>query len=177
MRTMLAIDILTGPIALMLIGYVVVMVALSYAVQPLRERLVILSEQMLDETHWSDAQRDEIELMVTASMSFRVGLIMPIAVASIMADTILDRKVAPVGEQAELEKDPRFEAMTWRFFVSAAAANPLAAIPTVALMLVSIIVGLAFAKRSSRSVVETTVEEPMIRVLSSVAPGRRLSTN
>lgn len=177
MSNMIAVEILTGPIALMLIGYVVFMVAVSYAVQPLREQLVLLSEDMLDDGRWSDTQRDEINLMVGASMSFRVGLIMPFAVLSLLIDTLLDRKPVASKEQAELEADPRFEAMTWRFFVSAAAANPLAAVPTVALMIVAIVSGLAFARRSPRSVVETAVEEPMIRVLWSVSHGKRLSAS
>lgn len=175
MSNMLAVEILTGPIALMLIGYVVLMVALSYVVQPLRESMVLLSEEMLDDTKWTDGQRDEINLIIGASMSFRIGLIMPLAVLSMLVDTLLDRKPVPTEEQAQLEADPRFDAVMWRFFVSAAAANPLAAVPTIGLMAVSIVFGLAFARRSPRSVVETTVEEPMIRALWSVSQGRRLS--
>lgn len=160
-------EVVTGPIAIMLVGYVVLMIAIAFLVQPTRMRLVATIDEMLSEDRWNDADRARLFKLRDNSMSFLVGLIVPIAVLSVIIDDLLGR----VGHHDdELSRDPRYAQCVWRFFASLAAANPLAAVVSISLMIVSIVVGLAFRHKPTKELVDEAVEEPTLRALDRFSP-------
>lgn len=164
---MLALEILTGPIAVVLAAYAVGMIALAFAIQPLRMKLVETIDEMVAEPGWSDSDREQLFTLRDYNMSFLVGLLLPVAAIGAIADTILN------GEKAEepkgLDADPRYAQCVWRFFASVAAANPIAAIVSIVLMIVLLVISLAFKHKSPRTLVDEAVEEPTLRALGRVA--------
>lgn len=163
MNETLAIQILTGPIAIMLVGYALGMIALAFAVQPMRHAMVRSLDEMLTETKWNKHEREHLYMLRDHSMSFLIGLLVPLAAVGMISDELLNR--SDDHDSDRLAQDPRHAKNVLRFFASVAAANPLAAIVSVSFMVVSILIGLAFQKKSARSVVDEAIEEPTLRAL------------
>lgn len=172
MTSVSAIEILTSPIALMLIGYAVLQVAATALVDPVRHRMVANAESMLAEKRWSKHQREEINLILDASMAFRVGFVIWLGVLSLMVDIALRRTVKPQPWQRELMDDKRFDALVHDFALSSAAANPIAAVGTAILMTCALLLAAVAQRLPSRQIINEVVEEPMLRALESVGAPR-----
>lgn len=168
MTTVAAIEILTSPIALMLIGYALVQVVATALVDPVRHRMVANAEAMLAEERWSEQQREEINILLDASMAFRVGFIIWLGVLSLTVDIALRRTTKPETWQRELMDDERFDALLHDFAISSAAANPFAAVGTAFLMGCALILAAIVQRLPSRQIINEVVEEPMLRALESV---------
>lgn len=160
------VEILTGPIAMMLVGYVIIVVILAYALDPLRTKLADDLCDMLDEEKWNEEQRAELSLIAQRATSFVVGLALPIAVISVILDDVLKRPDRRSDWQQELADDPRFVSIVLRFCASVLGTNPLAALVTIPLMITSVCIQLAFRGASARDVMDEAVEEPTLRALS-----------
>lgn len=165
MERSIAIEIITGPIAIALVAYAVGMIALAFLVQPVRLSLVATIDEMLNEPKWNEEQRKQLFNLRDHSMSFLIGLLIPIAVVSVMADEVLGRSEERAPSEEELMADARYPDLVWKFFVSLAAANPIAAVASVLLMIISAVVALAFRRKPARSIVDETIEEPTLRAL------------
>ena len=164
MDEMLAIQILTGPVAIMLVGYALGMISLAFAVQPMRLAMVRSIDDMLSETNWTKQQRERLFMLRDHNMSFMVGLIVPLAAVGMIIDELLNRNGG--HDDDRLDRDPRYAKNVMRFFASVAAANPLAALASVSFMVISVLIGLAFQKnKSARTVVDEAIEEPTLRAL------------
>lgn len=169
MERMLAVQILTSPIAMLLLGYALAMVVLALLIQPTRLKLIASIDAMLVEERWSDEQRGSLYALRDHSMSFLIGLLVPVAVVSVILDDILGRD-SDLSHGDELSRDPRYIGCVWRFFLSLAAANPLAALASISLMLVSFVIGLAFKRKPARALADEAVEEPTLRALGRFQP-------
>ena len=151
-------------LAAVLIGYVALLCVLALLVQPLRLKLVTLAEDLLDENLWNNDERAEIERLVTSSLSFRTGLLLPVAGIAVGLDLLLGRADDVPAQLRRLHCDPRFDQLIGYYGLSVCAANPLAGLVTFALIpLVSVL----SLMRRGRTVSEA-VKKPFVR-LSEVA--------
>lgn len=164
-----AIDVLTSSLAVALAAYVLAMIMPAFLVQPLRVKPVGSIHAMLAEHVRSDEQRGNLYTLRDHSMSFLVGPLVPVAVVSVIVDDVLGRE-PDQPEDDELARDPRCVRCVLRFFVSLAAANPLAAIVSLSLMAGSFVISLATKRKPARALVGQAVEEPTLRALGRFQP-------
>lgn len=157
-------DVLANPIFLALIAYVVVMVGLLYLIHPVRMKLVEIVEEMLAEPRWNDEQREYLTNTADHCMSFATGLLLPFGILSIMLDDLLRRDTTSESMR-ELDADPRAAQIAWRFVLSVAAANPLAALLAFPLFVASLFLRVIMAGRPAKSAWENTLEESALRAL------------
>lgn len=168
-------DILLSPIAFALVGYVVIAIVLAIAVRPLRLQLVDVVEAMLDEKHWTERQRVSLNSLVDHSMSFCAGLALPLAVISVTIDEILNRPIVIRETEQALHDDPRFDHAMRLFIVSLAAANPLAALLTMVLLVPSMLLTSLVKAAERRPNVIDMVEVSALRAASAVQTPQRAS--
>jgi hypothetical protein len=161
---MSAFDILTSPVAFALTLYVVVAILLNQLAHPIRLKLVDSAEEFLREKKWNAQQRDELNLLLDTCMSFRVGLLVPVGVVSIVIDETLRRPIECSPSQIELSNDPRFDSLLGRYFVSIAAANPIAAVVSVILMALGMIITVPFGAS-----IRSLMEWPVLRASAGMA--------
>lgn len=142
-------------------GYGVVLIGLAIVVHPLRRSMMIIAENMLADQPISDHTRARVNQLLDTCMSFRVGLILPLAVIGVVIDDLLHRMTPP-----STENDARYHALVKRYFVSILAANPIAALISIPLMLFSFLVHVLRGDESIRE----AVEEPVVRASSAILP-------
>lgn len=137
-------------------AYGILVIGSTLLAWPIRRDMVALAEDILKEHKWNEEERETVNFVLDSCMSFAMGLALPIAIVAATFDTLLGKKT----ETTRLDNDPRFGALTWRYFVSILAANPLAALVTLPLMVVSFAV---FAACDGASAPLHAVEEPLKR--------------
>lgn len=160
--------ILTSAPVLALLGYAAFVVVVQLALQPLRLQMVDLAEEMLAEGHWNKDQRDRLTLLVDHCASLSFSLVLPVAfVVSILIDIIgVHQPLTP--SRKRLVADPRYQTLLRRFFISLLGANPIAAVVTIPLMAINMLVQAV----RSRKGYQLAIEEP----IALVAHGRHLAT-
>src|SRR4051812_16650918 len=149
--------ILTSTPVLILLGYAAFVVLLQVALQPMRLRMVDLAESMLAEGHWNKDQREQINLLLDRCASLSISIMLPIAAATSLLMDVMGVDTHVPGWMRRLDEDERFHALISRFIVSVLGANPIAAMFTVPLMALSLLIGIV---RSSRGY-QRTIEEPI----------------
>ncbi len=160
------VQILTGPFALALLAYIVLVATLAFAVHPMRREMILLGEELLADPALKPRHRDAINLLMDTCMSFRVGLLLPVAVLSVLADEVLKREVHVPGDDS-LMNDPRFDRFLTRHILSIAAINPIATAIAMVLMIPTVAYSFAIGRDRTRAI----VEEPLLRA-SATMTGR-----
>lgn len=160
---------LITPLGVALLGYVVVAAVLALVVHPLRVHMVSVAEKMLAEGRWNAEERAKINQLLDTCMSFRVGLAMILAVVAVTAEDLLGRERAVPKARIRLVADPRFHVLLRLYFLSALAANPLATLVVVPLMIVSGVV-----EKLTGGSINQVVEEPSLRAAASIPPASNL---
>lgn len=143
-------------LALILLGYAAVTVGLAMLAQPMRLRMVDLAEEILADEQFSERERDLINHLLDTAFSFRVGLQMPLAVLTTIANDVL-RVPNELPATKRLMQDERYHGVLLRHFLSVLAGNPIVAPITIALMIISLIVDLATSSSNPRDAVEASV--------------------
>jgi uncharacterized membrane protein (DUF441 family) len=155
--------ILASPLAVALIGYVILVTALALAAHPMRIRMVELVEDILAEPQWNAAERLRLNQLLDTCMSFRVGLMVVVAALSVIVDVALGRVEEPPASTARLRKDARYHSIVVRYFVSVLAANPIAAVAAVPLMIMALI-----AEQMIGGTMRAAVEEAALKASASL---------
>jgi hypothetical protein len=165
--TLMGLGISANAVALILIGYAATLVLLAVLTQPLRLRMVTLSNAMLRDKRLTVEQRLRLNFLVDTCMSFRVGLLLPVAATvSILRMVLGDEPKLETG--GRLFNDTRYHSLVLCYFVSILAANPLAALVSVPLLCV----GFLIAWLSNKANAKAAVEEATLMASASLAQGR-----
>jgi hypothetical protein len=141
--------------------YGVILVGLAVLVRPLRYQIVDIGEAILADPNVREAGRERVNRLLDTCMSFRVGLLIPVAAIGVIIDDILRRD----QPQTPLQTDYRFHELLWRYFVSILAANPVMALVTVPLIIVC---SIAHQLLRGDDGLRGAVEEPVIRASGAV---------
>lgn len=150
-----------NPVAAILMGYALSLVALAYLVQPLRRQLVLIGEQIITDPGCTTGDRERANRMMDNCMSFKVGLVLPFAAIAVMLDVFLKKDGGDSHEPA----DPRLHQMMIPYFASVLAANPIFALLALPLIAAGVLVSLAKGTVRPREV----AEEPVLRASEAVA--------
>lgn len=162
-------SILSSPLGLVVIVYFTAAIVGALLVHPMRRGMVRLARDLLDEERWSDDQRAAINLLIDTCMSFRVGVLIPIAAINMVGDELLERKVSVHAEMERLWAEPRYHSLFSRYVVSIFVANLFAG--AVSLVLVPIAGGICAMIRSHRSQggsLRSVIEESVYRASHSM---------
>lgn len=156
--------ILMSPLGMCLVGYGVVMIALAIAIYPIRKNMFSLSEELLRLKNLTESDKLKINLLLDSSMSFRIGMIVPIAVIGVISDRIIGIK-PQIKTSVTLLNEKRYHKIIVMYFLSILVANPLAALITIPLVFLSIVTD----KLIGKTTVRESVEEPIVRASLSAA--------
>jgi hypothetical protein len=156
--------ILSSPLGICLVGYGLLMIAIAIAIYPIRKNMFSLSEDLLKLKNLTESDKRKINLLLDSCMSFRIGVIVPIAIIGVISDRIVG--VKPVTKSSSvLLDDQRYHKIIVMYFLSILAANPLVGLITVPLVFVSVLTDTLIG----RTTVRESVEEPIIRASLSAA--------
>lgn len=151
--------ILVSPLGLSVMGYSALMIVLAIVVYPLRRKMFSLAEELIGSGKLDQSGRAELNMLLDDCMSFRMGLLLPIAIIASIADDIIGRKFEINIDKALLEEQ-KFHHIILIYIISILAANPIAAFFSIPLAAISILVNLIFGKNT----LTDAVEEPVIRL-------------
>lgn len=148
-------------IAAIFAGYGILLVGLALLVGPMRRDIAVRAEALLADPSTKPESRERVNMLVDTCMSFHVGLILPVAAFGVLFDELLRR---PRPKAHPLHDDPRYLALVGRYFASILAANPLAAIVSVPVIVFCALIGRAFGQESFKEGVEEPLERASVAV-------------
>lgn len=140
-------------------------VGIQLAARRVRLTLVDAGEIVLADAAVSTDVKDWINDLLDTCMSFRVGLLLPFAILSVMADDVLGINQPDDSSDG----DERLHRLAGLYSLSVLAANPLAALINVPLLIVGLCVHLAFSRESPFEAAEESVEKAVGKAARSVA--------
>ncbi|KFG90765.1 hypothetical protein BV98_001477 [Sphingobium herbicidovorans NBRC 16415] len=127
-------DIIAGiwPILAIMVGYVAISLLAQAAAHRSRKRMLVLAAELQHDKRANQADIDRVDFLLDTAMSWKVGVLLPIAIIGLLSDVALKRDVN--GSKHWMSKDPRAGELAFHFFVSVAAANvPMACINAILL--------------------------------------------
>lgn len=147
-------------------AYGALMLGLTVALRPLRLQLADIAERLLSDSKVSSDSRDDINLLLDTCLSFKVSVLFLLALCESILGDLLRHPV----EAHELEDDPRFHALVWRYFVSIAGINPIVLVFAIPIGILSLMVHSVTRKDPSRH----AVEDPVLVAARAMAPQLKL---
>jgi hypothetical protein len=162
-------NLLSSPVVLALVGYAGLVLMLAVLAQPMRLRMVAIAESILSEPHWNKAQRDEVNSLLDTMDCLKTAIIFPLAVVMSTIVVVFGLELPRDKAIERLAKDDRFHQLAGRYFLSLLAANPLAAVVTIPLIVISAPLCAFFGNKSGtfKDVVEAPVFKASTAVLAS----------
>jgi hypothetical protein len=162
-------SLLLSPLGILLLGYAAVAALLTIAAHPLRVLLVQRVEEMLAEPKWDEHEREELNFVLDTCAAFRVGPIVVIVFLEMILRAIVG--VEHKRENERLLDDDRFGRIVALYLLSVGAANPVAAIVAIPLVMILVVVSALFA----RDHVKVIAEESAVRVAHSASTRLRVA--
>ena len=156
--------ILMSPLGMCLVGYGVIMIALAIAIYPIRKNMFSLAEELLKLKSLTESDKRKINLLLDSCMSFRIGMMVPIAIIGVISDRVIGIKM-PDKASTQLLNEEKYHKIIAMYFLSILVANPLAGLITLPLVFVSILTD----KLIGKTTVRESVEEPIVRASLSAA--------
>ncbi|WP_336980125.1 hypothetical protein [Altererythrobacter fulvus] len=148
--------------------YAAVHIGLALGMGRIRRDLVRHGEELLADPSVSREEKARVNRLLDNCFSFKVCILIPIAVISILLDEILGNN----QKQSEnFEKtDPRMHSLYWRYFSSVLAANPVFGLFAVLFVVFGalIIFTLSKANGSKKDRVANAFEQPMWKATAAV---------
>lgn len=154
-------------VALGFAAYAIIHIGLALAMGGRRQEMVRIGESILADTKVSQDGKEAINHLLDTCMSFKVGLLVPIAAGAALFDILLGTPHKP----DEFENDARFHRLLRLFFCSVLAANPIFAMLSVPIMLIGLVASLFCAEpeKSGTGRFTSVLESPMLRASAAVA--------
>jgi hypothetical protein len=168
-------SLLTSPVVLVLLGYAGLVVALAFALQPMRLRMIRLGEALLAERRWNRAQKEEINDLLDTMDSLKQAIVFPIAIVVGTGMVVFGHEIPRNKDLEQLAKNEAFDELTTLYFLSLLGANPLVALITIPLIIICVPIMLV----AGRGTFMETVEKPVLHASTAVMAayqGRRLAT-
>ncbi len=147
----------------LIVGYIAIISITTLLAQPLRLRLVVLVDDMLDEQGWNKAERSMLAFLADSCSSSAVGFLLPFASAYGLATAVVVGHDEPGGQLARLESDPRHNKLVALYILAIAGNSPFAALISLPLVLMA---SAARALRGEKSLTHA-VDAPIRRMSSS----------
>jgi hypothetical protein len=159
-------SVLASPITWLIVGYFALVLLLAVAVHPLRRRMVALGEEILHQQGTSNEKRARINGVLDRSMSFWTAWLLPLAILNVLIDATLGRvRVEP----AQVHRHDKMSELVNLSFLSMFAANPIAAVISIPLMAIGVVVFVVLAK-NNRIPLRDAAEEPILRAAAALSP-------
>ncbi|MPT48028.1 MAG: hypothetical protein E2598_06355 [Sphingobium sp.] len=132
------------PILAVMVAYVVISIAAQMAAYPYRKRLLDIAHDFQNDKRASAEDVKRIDGALDISMSWTVGIILPIAIVSVFTDIILNRTET---KKSWIDKDPRISEFVKCLVISVFAANIIMAV--INIIILSITLPIAFISQIS----------------------------
>jgi hypothetical protein len=133
------VDLALTPLGIFLFGYAGLITVLAVLVQPMRLRMTEISNTLLATPGLKPAMREKVNGLIDTCMSFRVGLILPIAIVSVITDEILEGDSCK-PQTHQLSDNSEYHKMLLMYLVSILVANPIMSFVNVPLLIFGAIV-------------------------------------
>ena len=155
-------------VILLVLAYGAIVIVSTVLSQPLRVRLQGIGLDLLENPRFTDADRQEIEWLMSSSSSSVIGLMMPVAAVFMLAGSLLGARPAPDPRTAKLRADPRYNDMAFYYVSSIMACSPFATLVALPFIMSGLVVT---ALRGNRSLLDAA-EAPAMKASAHFQPGR-----
>ena len=125
------------PVFAVMAGYVLLSALAQVVAHPARRQLLAIAADLQNDKRANDKDVARIDFFLDIAMSWKVALIIPLAIFSVLADVLLDR--SEVNGKGWLEQDPRLTKFLVCFIISISAANIIMSIINAILLLVALL--------------------------------------
>ncbi|MGJ0236955.1 hypothetical protein ACQEPB_00340 [Novosphingobium fluoreni] len=148
----------------LMIGYVAILAAATLAVQPIRRKLVVLVDDMLEEGGWNKEERSQLEFYADSCVSSSAGMLMVFALAYSLASSILGDDSDDRSKMPRLSRDNRHHKLAALYLASIGGGSPFAALVATPMILMLFAIR---ALRGDRSLVDS-IDAPIRRMSTSL---------
>jgi hypothetical protein len=141
------------------------LIVLAVAAHPMRRRMFRRTGELLADKRTRTEDRRHLNHLLDSYTSFRVGLLLPIAIIGCTIDMVLARPAASAVDRRWFRDDRRYHMVITSYFLSIAAANPIGPI----LSIVPLVGMLIVASFKRGAVSARIVEEPLLRAADGLS--------